>query len=122
MYVYICMNTQVVSKDTNVMLVALAGKAVADLAKGLRKNFYPYASVVSTVSMLLCIHTCMLTCNCIVQMLAAIFEKFKEKKANVVAALREAADAIYLSVSDCMCLCTRALLFACVYVHVCMYV
>ena len=55
-------------------------------------------------------------------MLAAIFEKFKEKKANVVAALREAADAIYLSVSDCMCLCTRALLFACVYVHVCMYV
>ena len=29
------------------MLVALAGKAVADLAKGLRKNFYPYASVVS---------------------------------------------------------------------------
>jgi len=32
-------------------------------------------------------------------MLAVIFEKFKEKKANVVAALREAADAIYLSVS-----------------------
>ena len=40
------MHAQVVSKDTNVMLVALAGKAVADLAKGLRKNFYPYASVV----------------------------------------------------------------------------
>ena len=60
------MYTQVVSKDTNVMLVALAGKAVADLAKGLKKNFYPYASVVSTVSMLLCIRTCMLTCNCIV--------------------------------------------------------
>ena len=38
---------QVVAKDTNVMLVALAGKAVADLAKGLRKNFYPYSSVVS---------------------------------------------------------------------------
>jgi len=32
-------------------------------------------------------------------MLAVIFEKFKEKKANVVTALREAADAIYLSVS-----------------------
>jgi len=29
------------------MLVALAGKAVADLAKGLRKNFYPYSAVVS---------------------------------------------------------------------------
>ncbi|XP_065911273.1 cytoskeleton-associated protein 5-like isoform X2 [Dysidea avara] len=65
---------KVVAKDTNVMLVALAGKAVADLAKGLRKNFYPYSSV----------------------MLAVIFEKFKEKKATVVAALREAADAIYL--------------------------
>lgn len=33
------------------------------------------------------------------QMLTAIFEKFKEKKANVVAALREAADAVYLTVS-----------------------
>ena len=32
-------------------------------------------------------------------MLTAIFEKFKEKKANVVMALREAADAIYLTVS-----------------------
>ena len=31
------------------MLVALAGKAVADLAKGLRKNFYPYASVVRII-------------------------------------------------------------------------
>ena len=34
------------------MLVALAGKAVADLAKGLRKNFYPYASVVRIMPML----------------------------------------------------------------------
>ena len=33
-------------------------------------------------------------------MLTAIFEKFKEKKVNVVTALREAADAIYLTVSD----------------------
>ena len=36
------------------------------------------------------------------QMLAVIFEKFKEKKATVVAALREAADAIYLCVSCTM--------------------
>lgn len=45
-YLHMYIHTQVVSKDTNVMLVALAGKAVADLAKGLKKNFYPYASVV----------------------------------------------------------------------------
>ena len=32
-------------------------------------------------------------------MLTAIFEKFKEKKLNVVTALREAADATYLTVS-----------------------
>ena len=55
-------------------------------------------------------------------MLAAIFEKFKEKKANVVAALREAADAIYLSVSHSVCVCAcahaRTLLFACVHVFV----
>jgi len=46
------LSLQVVAKDTNVMLVALAGKAVADLAKGLRKNFYPYASVVSVKNLL----------------------------------------------------------------------
>ena len=40
------------------MLVALAGKAVADLAKGLRKNFYPYASVVREQA--LCIVCCVL--------------------------------------------------------------
>lgn len=34
------------------------------------------------------------------QTIAAIFEKFKEKKQNVVTSLREAADAVYLSVSN----------------------
>ncbi len=32
------------------------------------------------------------------QSLSGIFEKFKEKKVNVVTALREAADAVYLTV------------------------
>jgi len=45
----------VVAKDTNVMLVTLAGKAVADLAKGLRKNFYPYSAVVSVRPVVVCI-------------------------------------------------------------------
>ena len=41
------------------MLVALAGKAVTDLAKGLRKNFYPYASVVRTIVLTPVLHdTC----------------------------------------------------------------
>ncbi|GFR88017.1 cytoskeleton-associated protein [Elysia marginata] len=67
----------VVSKDTNVMLVALAGKSLAGIAKGLRKKFQPYASA----------------------SISAILEKFKEKKANVVAALREAIDACFQSIS-----------------------
>lgn len=68
---------QVISKDTNVMLVTLAAKCVTGLANGLRKKFSPYA----------------------VQCTEAILLKFKEKKPMVVAALREAIDAIYPSVS-----------------------
>lgn len=68
---------KVVSKDTNVMLVTVAAKCIAGLAKGIRKKFQPYASV--------CID--------------AILEKFKEKKPAVVAALQDAIDAVYLSTS-----------------------
>ncbi|XP_059619515.1 protein mini spindles isoform X2 [Phlebotomus argentipes] len=64
---------KVLTKDTNVVLVALSGKCLAGLAKGLGKKFSPYA----------------LVCT------AAILEKFKEKKTNVVTALRDAIDAIY---------------------------
>lgn len=66
---------KVITKDTNVVLVAMAGKCLAMLAKGLGKKFSPYA--------LACV--------------SGILEKFKEKKANVVSALREAIDAIYPS-------------------------
>lgn len=64
---------KVLTKDTNVVLVAMAGKCIAGLAKGLGKKFSPYAT------------------SCV----AGILEKFKEKKVNVVNALREAIDAIY---------------------------
>lgn len=66
---------KVLTKDTNVVLVAMAGKCMASLAKGLAKKFAPYA----------------------VACVGGILEKFKEKKANVVTALREAIDAIYPS-------------------------
>ncbi|XP_058466116.1 protein mini spindles isoform X3 [Malaya genurostris] len=66
---------KVISKDTNVVLVALGGKCLALLAKGLAKKFNPYAGA------------------CI----PAILEKFKEKKTNVVTVLRDAIDAIYPS-------------------------
>ncbi|KAG5681403.1 hypothetical protein PVAND_010841 [Polypedilum vanderplanki] len=66
---------KVITKDTNVVLVALGGKCLALLAKGLSKKFQPYAVVCTS----------------------GILEKFKEKKANVVTALREAIDAIYPS-------------------------
>ncbi|XP_055533540.1 protein mini spindles isoform X2 [Wyeomyia smithii] len=72
---------KVVVKDTNVVLVALAAKCLAMVAKGLGKKFNPYAGV------------------CI----PAILEKFKEKKTNVVIALRDAIDAISLSTTlECM--------------------
>lgn len=66
---------KILTKDTNVVLVAMAGKCLASLAKGIGKKFSPYA----------------LACT------SGILEKFKEKKVNVVTALREAIDAIYPS-------------------------
>ncbi|KAK7828925.1 hypothetical protein U0070_002155, partial [Myodes glareolus] len=58
---------KVVGKDTNVMLVALAAKCLTGLAVGLRKKFGQYAG------------------------------HFKEKKPQVVQALQEAIDAIFLT-------------------------
>ena len=37
-------------------------------------------------------------CFILVQIMTGIFEKFKEKKLNVLTALREASDAVYLTV------------------------
>ena len=62
-----------ISKDTNVMLVALAAQCAAGLAKGLRGNFKQASQ----------------------QILPVCLEKFKEKKLNVVTALRDAVDAVY---------------------------
>lgn len=69
---------KMIGKDTNVVVVAAAAKCLAGIAKGLRNSFAPYAN------------------SCI----QLIFEKFKEKKANVVQGLREAIDAIIVSVSS----------------------
>lgn len=66
---------KVITKDSNVVLVALAGKCLGHLARGLAKKFQPYA----------------------VACISGILEKFKEKKINVVTALRDAIDAIYPS-------------------------
>ena len=70
------MFVQVLSKDTNILLVVIAVKCIGALAGGLRKKFQPYA----------------LVC------LDGMFERFKEKKPNVVTALQEAVDAIYMTV------------------------
>ena len=59
------------------MIVALGGKCLAGLANGLRKKFVPYAPSCFSV----------------------ILDKFKEKKPMVVTALRDAADACYLSIN-----------------------
>ncbi|CAH1786978.1 unnamed protein product [Owenia fusiformis] len=66
---------KVVSKDTNVMLVTLGAKCLACIANGVRQGFKPHAAGV----------------------IQTILEKFKEKKPTVVAALREAIDAAFIS-------------------------
>ncbi|TRY98082.1 hypothetical protein DNTS_023531 [Danionella cerebrum] len=66
---------KVIGKDTNVMLVSTAAKCLAGLATGLRKKFGTYAGHV----------------------VPTILEKFKEKKLQVVQALQEAIDAVFLS-------------------------
>nr|XP_058951305.1 cytoskeleton-associated protein 5-like isoform X2 [Pocillopora verrucosa] len=66
---------KIISKDANVIVVVLAAKCIGLLATGLRKKFTQYSSMITT----------------------PILEKFKEKKANVVAALREAIDAVFLT-------------------------
>uniref|UniRef100_H2Z395 TOG domain-containing protein n=1 Tax=Ciona savignyi TaxID=51511 RepID=H2Z395_CIOSA len=64
---------KVLSKDTNILLVVIAIKCISAMALGLRKKFQPYS------------HVC----------IDGMLERFKEKKANVVAALQEATDSVY---------------------------
>ncbi|ENN73053.1 hypothetical protein YQE_10323, partial [Dendroctonus ponderosae] len=68
---------KVIQKDSNVVCVALAGKCIAGLATGLKKRFQTYSGT----------------------LVLPLLEKFKEKKQNVLTAIREAIDAIYLSTS-----------------------
>ncbi|VDM02531.1 unnamed protein product [Schistocephalus solidus] len=68
---------QVISKDTNILLVGQSAKIVAQIANALRAGFKPYA--VTTIK--------------------ACFEKFKEKKPTVLVAIRAAADAAQRSVT-----------------------
>lgn len=55
----------------------MAGKSMAALANGLKKRYQPYA------------HACV----------SCVLEKFREKKQNVVTAMREAIDAVTQCVS-----------------------
>jgi len=66
---------RIIGKDTNIVVVLSAAKCLGELAKKLRKSFSPYS------------HSCIIV----------IIEKFKEKKQNVVLALREAVDACLIS-------------------------
>lgn len=68
---------KVIQKDSSVVCVALAARCIAGLANGLKKRFQTYSSA----------------------LVLPLLEKFKEKKQNVVTAVREAIDATYLTVS-----------------------
>lgn len=120
---------QVVGKDTNVMLVALAAKCLTGLALGLRKKFGTYAGHVSFLlispliaglNLCACCRLTQLTCSLLVSLkvVPTILEKFKEKKPQVVQALQEAIDAIFLTVSKLLCTFRAALiidLFVCLF-------
>ena len=45
-----------ITKDSNVICVALAGNIVTGLAKGLRKGFQNYAPFVSLLAVYVCVH------------------------------------------------------------------
>ncbi|XP_069992447.1 cytoskeleton-associated protein 5 isoform X5 [Penaeus vannamei] len=64
---------KIIGKDSNVMIVAVAAQCLTGLAKGLKKKFSPFA----------------------LSFTETILEKFKEKKVNVVSALRDAIDAVF---------------------------
>ncbi|XP_037791590.1 cytoskeleton-associated protein 5-like [Penaeus monodon] len=64
---------KIIGKDTNVMIVAVAAQCLTGLAKGLKKKFSPFA----------------------LSFTETILEKFKEKKVNVVTALRDTIDAVF---------------------------
>jgi len=68
---------QIISKDSIAIVVTVAGNCLAGLANGLKKRFQIYAS------------------ECI----PCILQKFRERKQNVVIAMREAINAVFLSVS-----------------------
>ena len=82
------------------LVVALAANVVKGLATGLREGFQPL------------VH----------QVLPGMLGKFKEKKMGVVTALREATDAVYLTVSAvCVCACVHVLRVCCMYVRMCVF-
>jgi cytoskeleton-associated protein 5 len=66
---------KIVAKDVNVNIVIVAANCITGIAKGVRKEFSKYALLAYE----------------------PLMERFKEKKATVVEALREACDAIYPS-------------------------
>lgn len=74
----LCILPKIITKDSNINVVALAGKCVTGLAQGLRKKFQTYSAL----------------------LIPAVLGKFKEKKLNVVLSLRDAIDAAYSTVSN----------------------
>ncbi|CAF1510112.1 unnamed protein product, partial [Adineta ricciae] len=65
--------SKVISKDSNIPVVLVTAKCLTALAKGLRKGFKNYAIAVLEVCL----------------------DRFREKKTNVIEALRETCDAAY---------------------------
>ncbi|KAJ1541253.1 hypothetical protein HK096_010319, partial [Nowakowskiella sp. JEL0078] len=75
-----------IDKDSNIIVAVLAVNCIEALAKGLKGLFSQYRSIVSS--------------NSVIMVFGALVGKLKEKKQNVVEALRAALDAVFDSFSS----------------------
>ena len=73
----------------------MAAKCLTGLAKGLRKSFKTHAVGVSYFFLLHCLDVIV---HVGVQVLEVCLDRFREKKTNVIDALREASEAAYPAV------------------------
>ena len=86
---------QIIAKDSNIPVVLVTAKCLTGLAKGLRKSFKTHAVGVSYLFLPHCLDAMV---DVGVQVLEVCLDRFREKKTNVIDALREASEAAYPAV------------------------
>ncbi len=85
---------QIIAKDSNIPVVLVAAKCLTSLAKGLRKAFKTHAVGVRILYFVIQINESIV----VIQVLEVCLDRFREKKTNVIEALRETCEAAYPAV------------------------